>query len=69
MRVIDSRVGTYIHKLAEGATFQLNGVYWLVSDYVDDNDNTLCVRLESGRAEFIPMDLIVVPVTAEVHIL
>lgn len=69
MRVINGRAGVRLESMAEGETFELNDSHWIVSDYVDDNDNTLCVSLESGKAEFVPRELIVVPITAEVHIL
>lgn len=69
MRVINGRAGVRIDSMAEGETFELNDAHWIVSNYVDDNDNTLCVSLESGTAKFVPMELIVTPITAEVHIL
>lgn len=69
MRVINGRAGNYLYAMAEGETFELDGAHWIISDYIDNDDKTLCVRLESGRAEFIPKELIVVPVTVEAHIL
>ena len=69
MRVINVRAGVRLESMAEGETFEINNSHWIVSGYVDDNDNTLCVSLESGKAEFVPRELIVMPVTAEVRIL
>lgn len=69
MRVIINRAGNHLYNFAEGETFELNGLHWIVSGYEDEDCHILCVSLESGKAEFVPRELIVVPVTAEVHIL
>lgn len=69
MRVISDRAGVRFDSMAEGETFIYANDYWLVTDYVDEYDNILCVNLSSGHTEFLVQSLVVVPVTAEVHIL
>lgn len=69
MRVINERAGVHLESMAEGETFFYEDDYWLITDYADDNDKTLCVSLKSGFTAYLPKERIVTPITAEAHIL
>lgn len=68
MRVINCRAGVRIDSMAEGETFKLDD-YWLMTDYYDCNGKVACINLSSGYTLFLIKDTVVIPVTAEVHIL
>lgn len=69
MRVINGRAGVRLDSMAEGETFIYNNDYWIVTDYADNHDKTLCVSLPTGYTQFLIKETVVIPVTAEVHIL
>lgn len=69
MRIINGRAGVNLETMAEGEVFKLDDDYWLVTDYVDEHDKTLCANLSSGYGLFLNKDSLVIPVSAEVHIL
>lgn len=69
MRVINNRAGVRLDSMAEGETFMYCNDYLIVTDYADKHDNTLCVNLSTGSTVFLIRETVVIPVTAEVHIL
>lgn len=68
MRVINSRTGVLLDSMAAGETFKDDYDYWIVTDYYKDNDKVACVNLSSGYTMFLSGNMVVIPVTAEVHI-
>ena len=69
MRVINDRAGVRLGSMAQGETFIYEDEHWIVTDYEDSRDNILCVDLSSGLTSYLSKEWIVIPVTAEVHIL
>lgn len=69
MIVVNDRAGVRLDSMAQGETFIYEDEHWIVTDYEDSRNNILCVNLSSGLTAYLSKEWIVVPITAEVHIL
>lgn len=69
MRIVNERAGVRLESMAEGEIFIEDDDYWLITDYRSGNNDILCANLSSGFTIYLGNEKIVIPVTAEVHIL